>query len=282
MIQSMTGFGSAEINNFKVEVRSLNHRYMEVSVRMPSALMEHEIPLRKLLKERFERGKFDVNVSLTDKRQLKVNINRELAKGIYSAFSDLQKELGIPGPITMDLFTDYRELVLSEDPEYNTESLYEAFRAVADRVEEMRKTEGDALLKELTKRTGRIGELKAEVEGLSREVAASYRETLSRKVSELLAGAVLDEARLAQEVAFLAQKSDITEELARLGSHIGQFLSLLKKGDVIGRRLDFILQEMNREVNTIASKVDDVRIINLSIEMKTELEKLREQAQNIQ
>lgn len=282
MIQSMTGFGSAEANSFKVEIKSLNHRYMDISIRMPSALMEHDIPLRKILRDRFERGKFDVNVSVTDKSKISVNINRELAKGIYSAFSDLREELKVPGPLTMDLFSGFRELLMSEDTDYDTGSLYQAFETALDHVEEMRKTEGEALVKELLRLIGTIAGLRSEIEVLAGKTTAVRMETLSKKIYGLLAGAPLDETRLAQEAAFMAQKSDITEELARLDSHVNQFPALLEKDGAIGRRLDFILQEINREVNTIASKMDDVRIIGLSIEMKTELEKLREQAQNIQ
>ncbi len=281
-MQSMTGFGAAERNGFKVEVRSLNHRYIEISVRMPSVLMEHEIPVRNIIKGRFARGKFDVNISLADKRQLKMGINKELAKGIYDAFSDLQKELTLPGSLNIDFFSGYRELLVAEEPEYDADALYNALNDAVSRVEEMRRTEGETLKKEMESSLKRLADMRNEIEGLSRGLAAHYRETLSKRIAELVSNLSIDETRLAQEVAIIAQKSDITEEMARFRSHIQQFLSALSNGDVIGRKLDFLLQEMNRETNTIASKMDDVRIINLSIEIKTEIEKLREQVQNIQ
>ncbi|MBI3593160.1 MAG: YicC family protein [Nitrospirae bacterium] len=282
LIQSMTGYGAAESNGFKVELKSLNHRYMDISVRMPSVLMEHEIPVRNLIKGRFARGKFDVNISLTGQRQLKVRVNTELAKGIYDTFLSLQKELSIPGSLNIDFFSSYRELLLTEEPEYSTDSLYEALNEAVSRVEEMRKNEGETLRNELRHHAGKIEGLRAEVEKLAGGVVKSYRETLNRKMAELLSNVSIDETRLAQEVALLAQKSDITEEMARLGSHIQQFYAFLSDGDVIGRKLDFLMQEMNREANTIASKMDDVRVINLAIEIKTAIEKLREQVQNIQ
>ncbi|MBZ0155478.1 MAG: YicC family protein [Alphaproteobacteria bacterium] len=282
MIQSMTGFGAAEVGGFKVEVRSLNHRYLEVSVRMPSPLLEHEIPVRNLIKEKFGRGKVDVTVSLTDKRKIRVTLNRELARGLYDAFSDLQRDLSLSGSLSLDLFASYKDLLLAEDSEYNAESLYEALRTAVDRVGEMRAREGETLGKELQRHAERLEELRREVEELARDAAPAYKETLSRRVAELLAGTPLDEARLAQEVALIAQRSDITEEVARLKSHLRQFASILEKGGSVGRKLDFLIQELNREANTIASKVDDVRIINLAIEMKTGIEKLREQVQNIQ
>ncbi|WP_333655021.1 YicC/YloC family endoribonuclease [Dissulfurispira sp.] len=281
-MQSMTGFGAAERDGFKVEVRSLNHRYLEISVRMPSVLMEHEIPVRNIIKGRFARGKFDVNISFADKRQMKMGVNRELAKGIYDAFSDLQKELTLPGSLTIDFFSGYRELLMAEEPEYDTDALYNALNDAVSKVEEMRRTEGDALKKEMESSLKRLTDMRNEIEGLSHGLVAHYRETLSKRIAELVSNLSIDETRLAQEVAIMAQKSDIAEELARFRSHVQQFLSALSNGDVIGRKLDFLLQEMNRETNTVASKMDDVRIINLSIEIKTEIEKLREQVQNIQ
>lgn len=281
-MQSMTGFGAAERDGFKVEVRSLNHRYIEISVRMPSVLVEHEIPVRNIIKERFARGKFDVNISLTDKRQIRMGVNKELAKGIYDAFSDLQKELSLPGHLNIDFFSGYRELLIEEKPDYNADVLYNALNDAVSKVEEMRRTEGETLKKELECSLKRLAGMHNEIEGLLHGLVAHYRETLSKRIAELVSNLSIDETRLAQEVAIMAQKSDIAEELARFRSHMQQFQSALSNGDVIGRKLDFILQEMNRETNTIASKMDDVRVINLSIEIKTEIEKLREQVQNIQ
>lgn len=281
-MQSMTGFGAAERDGFKVEVRSLNHRYMDISVRMPSVLMEHEIPVRNIIKERFARGKFDVNISFADKRQMKMTVNKNMAKGIYDAFSDLQKELSLPGDFNIDFFSGYRELLMAEEPEYDTDALYNALNDAVSKVEEMRRTEGETLKKEMESRLKRLEGIHGEIEGLSKGLVVHYKDALAKKIAELVPNLSIDETMLAQEVAIMAQKSDIAEELARFRSHIQQFQSALSNGDVIGRKLDFILQEMNRETNTVASKMDDVRIINLSIEIKTEVEKLREQVQNIQ
>ncbi len=282
MIQSMTGYGASEVDGLKVEVRSLNHKYIDISVRMPSVLMEHEIPIRNIVKEKFARGKLDVTVSLSEKRQLKVRVNKELAQGIYDTLTDLQKELSLPGSLDIDFFSQYRELIMTEEPEYSAEALYNALRDAVSRVETMRKSEGEILMKELKLHAAKLEELRAEVERLSKGMAQQYKEALSRKVAELISDALFDETRLAQEVALLAQRSDITEELARLGSHIQQLYSFLSDGNAIGRKLDFLMQELHREANTITSKVDDVKIINLAIGMKTEIEKLREQVQNIQ
>jgi len=282
MIQSMTGYGAAERKGFKVEVRSLNHRYVDVNVKMPSFLMEHEIPVRNLIKDRFARGKFDVTISLTDKRQVKVRANKELARDIYDTILDLQKSLSIPGSLDIGFLSWYREFLLTEEPAYSADDLYDALRDAVARVEEMRNKEGEALKKELESHAGRVEGLREEVEVFSRGMAMAHKEVLSRKVAELSSAVTIDETRLAQEVALLAQKSDITEELARLRSHFQQFNAFLSSGEAVGRKLDFLMQEMYREANTIASKADDIRIINLTIEIKTGIEKLKEQVQNIQ
>lgn len=282
MAQGMTGFGSAEKDGFKVEVRSLNHRYIDVSVRMPSVLMEHEMPVRNIIKGTFARGKFDVVVLQTDKRQYNIRMNKELARGLYDAFLDLQKELSLPGSLSIDFFSKYRELLLTEKPELTKESLYDALKDAILRVEEMRKNEGEALKKEMMNRLEKLNVHHGEMEGLSKEIVHSHKEILSKRIAELTFNLSIDDARLAQEVAIVAQRGDISEELARLKSHYQQFYSFLSKEDVIGRRLDFLLQEINREVNTIASKASDIRIINITIDIKTEIEKMREQVQNIQ
>ena len=275
-------FSFAENEGFKVEVRSLNHKYLDVSVRMPSFLMEQEIPIRKLMKEAFERGKIDVSVSLADKRQKKVKVNTDLATEMYKAFMELQKELALPGSLDIGFFSGYRELLLTEESENNTDALFKAVKEAVSRVEGMRKNEGTALEKELRQRLETVAGKRESIEAASKNMIQSYKEKLSKRIAELIQNAPPDETRMAQEVAFIAQKGDISEELARLGSHVRQFGTFLSSDASVGRRLDFLCQEINREVNTIAAKVDDVDIINLTLDMKSELEKLREQVQNIQ
>jgi uncharacterized protein (TIGR00255 family) len=253
---------------------------------MPSFLMEHEIRIRNLVKEQFARGKFDVIISLTDKRQFKVRANKEFAKDVYETILDMQKSLSIPGSLDINFLSWFRDFLLAEEPAYSSDDLYDALRDALARVEEMRGKEGEALKKELELHAGRVETLTAEVEALSRGMAMAHKEVLTRKVADLASTITVDETRLAQEIALLAQKSDITEELARLRSHVLQLKAILSDGmtggGAVGRKLDFLMQEMYREANTIASKADDIRIINLSIEIKTGIEKLKEQVQNIQ
>ncbi|TAN44034.1 MAG: YicC family protein [Nitrospirae bacterium] len=282
MIQSMTGFGAAEVNGIKAEMRSLNHRYLDITVRMPSMMLEHEIPVRNLIRERFSRGKFDITISLTGKRQQNVSINKELMKGIYNAFAEMQRELSIPGDIKIDFFSGYREALLMEDAAFSAEDLYASVKEALGRIDAMRQQEGEALGRELKGHIGLIEELSMKIKEQAGNVASRLKEQISKKVYEIASSLTIDEGRLAQEVALLAQKADIAEELARLKSHLQQFGALLSKKEAIGRKLDFILQEIMRETNTIASKSDDITVINTTIEIKSHIEKLREQAQNIQ
>lgn len=281
-MQSMTGFGASEKEGVKVEVRSLNHKYIDISVKMPSSLAEHEIPVRNIIKEMFSRGKFDVVVSLTDKRRSNVRVNKELAQDMYNAFLELKNALSLSGELGIDIFSAYRDIILTENAEYDTEAFYSSVREALCMIEEMRKNEGENIAEELLRRLKGIGDMHSAMEGLSRETVPRSRELLKKLIAEIAADVSVDENRLAQEIAIMAQKIDITEELTRLKSHMQQFNSFLSEGGAIGRKLDFLLQEMNRETNTIASKADDVRVINLTIELKTEIEKLREQVQNIQ
>ncbi len=277
----MTGFGAAEGDGVKVEVSSLNHRYIDISLKMPSMMLEHEIPVRTLVKEKFSRGKFTITVSMTD-REYKIAVNKELAKEMYEAFSDLQKELSIPGSVSIDFLSGYRDLLITERSEYSAEVLFGALRDALLQTEAMRVREGEKLSEELGKRLRNLQEAVMRIEVIKGDVVDAHKDMLSRRIAELLPAVSIDEARIAQEIALMAQKSDITEELARLRSHLGRFEEVLSEGGVVGKRLDFLLQECHREVNTIASKVNDIRIINYTIDLKSEIEKLREQVQNIQ
>ena len=282
MIKSMTGYGAAEREGFKVEVRTLNHKYLDVSVKMPSYLMEHDLTVRKQIKDAFERGKVDVTISQADRRQKKIKVDAELAREMYNAFSVLQKELALPGKLDISFFAGSREVLMSEEPDAKPESILEALNEAVSKVEEMRDAEGLALEQELRQRLDKVDKSHLEIGAAAKNVLPVYRDRLQKRVSELMTNGLPDETRMAQEIAFIAQKGDISEEIARLGSHISQFSSFLSSGASIGRRLDFLCQEMNREANTISSKMDDIAIINLALDIKAEVERLREQVQNIQ
>lgn len=278
----MTGYGSAEKGEFRVEVRSLNHRFMDINIRMPSDLLKYEIPLRNILKERFSRGKFDVTVSIIQGGHLKIIPDIERARSIYNALKELNRELSLSGDIGIDIMTNFREMILREDFEYNINSLFDAFKEALDNLINMRLEEGKSLLNDLQSRIDSVTRMKASLISLSSELIISMKERLIERVKSLLGDIKIDEGRILQEVAILAEKADISEEITRIDSHLRQMRKLLSEGDTIGRRLDFILQELFREVNTISSKSSDYRVSSIVLEMRAEIERMREQSQNIQ
>lgn len=282
MIQSMTGLGSAEKNGFRVDIRSLNHRHTEIFVKIPTFLLKHEMAIRNLLKEKFRRGRFDVSVSLADSQQISIKANAKIAGEIYRAFDALKKELSLGGTVDLQSILMFKELILSEDIEYSSDDLFEAVNGAISSLYEMRAAEGEALREVMDNILRNLRGMHNQIEICFKNSLHLHRDSLLKKISDLLSTIPVDEARFSQEIAFIAQKSDIAEELTRIKCHIEQFSLVLSTGEEVGRRLDFILQEILREVNTITSKTDILDIINLAIDIKTEVEKLREQSQNIQ
>ncbi len=283
MIQSMTGYGAAEQEGYKVEIRSVNHKGLDISVRMPSLLMQHEIEVRNRIRAAFHRGKIDVMISLTEQRLPGVTVNRQLAKSMHEAFASLQQELSLPGQIGIEFFSGYRDLILQSEPSHDAEALFGVLAGAIQRLRTMRETEGAAMADELSRILDGFEADYVSLCSLAGGVVARLRGKMALKVAELMVNAELDETRLAQEVALIAQRSDITEEIARLRSHIDQYRAAMGSDDAaIGRRVDFLLQEMHREVNTIGSKADEIGIISLTIDMKNAVGRLREQSLNIQ
>lgn len=278
----MTGFGSAEKNSFRVDVRSLNHRYIEIFVKMPFIVSEHEMTLRNMIKERFRRGRFDVNISFTDKPKTSFKANIKAASELYNAFDYLRKELSIEGAIDLKSMLIFKDIILGEDIEYNPDDLFDAFKAAIANLYKMRLKEGKTLRESILDILRNLT-LMHEQMGISFQNSLNaHRDNLKKKISNLLLTMPIDEARLSQEIALIAQRTDITEELERIKSHLKQFAFIISNNDEVGKKLDFILQEILREANTIASKTDILEIINLSIDIKTDVEKLRELVQNIQ
>lgn len=280
-IQGMTGFGSASRDSFRVEIRSLNHRFMDVTMRMPTELSAHELPLREILKGRFERGKFDVNVSIAGAAgRIAVNINTDAAKEVLDSLNRLKGELGIAGEPDIRTLLEFKGLFIKEDVAYDTGALYDAFGEAASELEKMRLKEGEETLRELSLRAASLEVMNGEIEALSPEVMEAGKKKYFERIKELLPGE--EHLKLLQEAAAIAEKADITEEVSRIKNHIVHMKRILSEGGAVGRKLDFLLQELNREANTIASKTDDYRISSLVIEMKAEIEKSREQVQNLQ
>jgi uncharacterized protein (TIGR00255 family) len=278
----MTGFGGAENDDFRVEIRSLNHRFIDILIKMPPYMGQHEIPLRNIIKEKFHRGRIDVSVSTKNHKAIQFKINKELARKIYTALQDLQKELSIPGKINMDTLTGYREFLVEEELKYNIDALYASLNEAVSNLEAMRIREGNFLSEELHKRIESLDMMNNKIKLLIPHEVERCMEKFSERLKLILGTEEIDAGRITQEAATMADKIDITEEVSRIENHIKQFIETLNNGNITGRKLDFLLQEINREVNTLAYKSSNYTISNLVIEMKTELEKMREQVQNIQ
>jgi uncharacterized protein (TIGR00255 family) len=282
MMQSMTGFGASEKGSFRVEMRSLNHRFLEISMKISPRLSQHEIPLRNMVKKRFARGKFDVLVSLKEEENPRVKVHRGLAREIYTSLLMLKEELSLSGTIGIETIAGFRELIVSEEDLPDTDALYPAFTEAMDRVQDMRDREGESIAQDMRSRLERVEHMNAQVSLLCPDVVGKCKERFMERLTLLFGDAQYDEARLLQEAAIIAEKTDISEEITRIQSHVKQMRQILSEGDTIGRKVEFILQELNREVNTVASKANDYRVSSVTVEMKAELEKMREQAQNIQ
>ena len=290
MIKSMTGFGqgSAQGDDFRVrvDIRSVNNRSIDVHTRLPQELASLEVSLKKQVQAVVRRGRVDVAVMVEQLKPAAFEINRPLVSGYLSALSELKREFQLEGEPSLELIAKLPgALQASQDSGALDEKLVAGLTAAVSQalasLTEMRTVEGQELAAELKSRLDNIERQMPAIENEAARLPAVYRERLTKRLQEVVGGQ-LDEARLAQEAVMLADRSDISEEIARLKSHIGQLRDLLHSSDETGKRLDFILQEMNREANTILSKSSDLAISDAAIIIKTEVEKLREQSQNVE
>lgn len=292
MLKSMTGYGKAEEvtdeGKISVEIRSVNHRYGEVSVKLPRQFLAFEGEIKKRIADRFKRGKIDILLvfDLPTGGAFLPQVNFAMAKAYHDAFVALNHHLGIYEPVSVALILAQKDVLSSKemtaDMERISQTLFSTLASAMDSFENMRSMEGEALFAEID---GRITIVSGIVESIAARAplaVAANVERLKERVCKLLVDVQLDEMRLAQEVALLADRMEITEELVRLRSHFNQFDSLMKIDEPVGRKLDFLLQEMNREVNTIGSKANDAAIAAMVIDLKSEMEKVREQIQNIE
>ena len=278
----MTGFGSAEKNGFRVEIRSLNHRFMDITIKAPPYLSQCDVALRNMLKEKFQRGKFDVTVSTDNHRMAQVTINKDMAGKIYTAFKEIQKELSIPGKLDINTLAGYRELLVEENAKYDIDALYTAFREAVSCLEAMRTKEGGMLVEEQRQRAASLKATNDKIKSLMPSLIEQYKAKFSERLRLLLEPREIDNAKVIQEASVVLEKLDISEEVHRIENHVQQLTETLKEGNVMGRKLDFLLQEIGREVNTIAAKSGDYTISSLTVDMKLEIEKMREQVQNLQ
>ncbi|ASS75729.1 YicC family protein [Tumebacillus algifaecis] len=294
MLKSMTGYGRAEATDYGyrvlVEIKAVNHRYAEVMVRMPRDYLMFEDGIKKVILERVSRGRLDcyITIEMTERRGSTVTFDEELAVHFKAVADSLAERLGMAERLSLadllrqpDVVTVRQE---ESDPEQLGHLLMQLTAVAADDLVSMRQAEGARLAQDLVARIARLRELVGAVSVRSPLVVSDYRERLEKRLREALDGQAftLDEARLLTEVAVLADRASIVEELVRLNSHCAQFREMIQGAEPIGRKLDFLVQEMNREVNTIGSKANDLQIAQHVVEMKALLEQVREQIQNVE
>lgn len=292
VIKSMTGYGrSQKILNGRdilVEIRSVNHRYYEYSSRIPRAYNYIDEKLKALLKSKISRGKVDVSVTISniEGRDTEIAINKGVAEGYVNALRSVAEDLNVADDLTLSKLIKLPDIFNVQKTPDNEEEVWNDVSEVAaealERFVAMRETEGEKMRLDVLEKSECIMEMVASVEELSPQTVENYRERLYKKLSEVLESRDIDEQRIVTEAAVFAEKIAVDEETVRLRSHISQLRGLVNSDESIGRKLDFIVQEMNREVNTIGSKAQDLGITKLVVDMKAELEKIREQIQNIE
>lgn len=292
LIKSMTGYGrSVETRNgreFTVEVRSVNNRYLDCAVRLPRLVTFGEDAVKQAVKNTISRGKVDVFVSVRSEggEQGTVTLNTALAEGYLAAMRQMAETFGLENDVKVSDLSRLPEVFTVDKPEVDEEALLADLMAVTNEAlagyDAMRTTEGAALDHDLRSRGARILELVGQVEKQSPKTVSDYRARLEAKLREVLANTAIDESRILTEAAIFADKVAVDEETVRLRSHLNQMNAMLDAGGAVGRKLDFLLQEMNREANTIGSKCTDVAVARIVVDIKAELEKIREQVQNVE
>jgi len=292
MIKSMTGFGRSEIvkgnRKISVEIKSVNHRYLEAGIKMPKKLNVFESRMRDLLKKYATRGKIDIFINYEDDSESQVNLkfNQNIADEYMAIFNNMSEKYNLKNDMTVGGLARFPEVITMDEVQEDEEELWhfieEAMKVALEQFVNTRILEGENLKKDLLGKLDHMEELVAFVEKRSPEIMKEYRSKLESKVKELLGDTTIDESRIATEVIIYADKICVDEETVRLRSHIEHARKCLNEDGGIGRKMDFIAQEMNREANTILSKANDIEISNAAIDLKTEIEKVREQIQNIE
>lgn len=293
MIKSMTSFGRAQSEEgtdsyFSIEMKSVNHRYLDINIRMPRMMLALEEKIRSIISKKLNRGKVDVFINYKNygNNAGKANLNMALAKDYYDCLKQIQKELSIIDDVSTTQIGRFPDVITLQEPEENLDNIFNEISPLIESalnlMEEMRNREGEKLKEDILSKIQIIETYVEEIEKVADNIPKNYKKKLEERLSELLYGVNIDESRIALEVAILSDKAAVDEEITRLRSHLSQIKSTLYIDEPIGRKLDFIIQEMNREANTIASKSTDIHMTNKVIEVKNTIEKIREQVQNIE
>lgn len=291
-MQSMTGYGRSEVRHahlaLTIEARSVNHRYLDVNVRVPRLYTPLEARIKQRVGTYFTRGRIDVTLTQQDQREARraVALDETLAQQYFEALQQLQKVLRLPGTIDLNMMVGLRDLwnvgEASTDVEGDWEIMAQGVDEALQALQQMRRQEGEVLSRDCHLRLQMMAQELQTIRQRVPEVVVEYRERLEQRVKDLFAQFELDPSRVAQEAILFAERADITEELTRLDAHLHASARLLSSSEAVGRKMDFLVQEMNREVNTIGSKSNDTAIAHSVVELKSELERLREQIQNIE
>lgn len=291
-MKSMTGYGRArettDLREIVVEVRAVNHRYLDVNVKAPRGYGFLEDALKKMASNKISRGKVDVYVSVTDlsARETTITLNEELAKSYFNALVELRDELHLTDDISVMNVARMPDVLVSQrvdvDADALTNEVGKIFDSAVEQFDKMRETEGKKLAQDVSNRMQTILDIVEQIEIRSPERVQAYREKLEKRMNEILADLTIDPQRILLEAAIFADKTAVDEETVRLRSHLDQLESMLNEQNPVGRKLDFLVQEMNREANTIGSKANDSILANYVISLKAEIEKIREQIQNIE
>lgn len=293
MIKSMTGFGrgqfSDDLYSFKVEIKAVNHRYNDLSIKMPKHMNYLEEKIKKIIKKKINRGKVDVYINLeyVEESPIDIKVDINLAKSYKEALEMLSNELELDSDIRINNILSMSDIIKTEKKELDEDKIWlclkDALEMAVKDIMVMKISEGEELKKDMVSHLDKIEELLIKIEERSPLVTIEYKEKLKERVANLLdKDGEVDEDRINSEIVYFADKSNINEEIIRLKSHLKQFLSILKENDPVGRKLDFLIQEMNREINTIGSKASDMVISQNVVEVKSEIEQIREQVQNVE
>jgi uncharacterized protein (TIGR00255 family) len=292
-MNSMTGFGrgtaSGDAFEVSVEMKTVNNRFLDVVLKLGSELQSLEAPLKKLISARLSRGRVDVGVQYDRTQEISYELNRPVISGYLNALNELKSEFSIGGDPDINVIARLPNIFNVKKDEAGSDFMMAVGNAVSaalDDLEMMRSSEGEMLKTELSERLSNIEKLTEAIESETGNIAEEYRQRLTKRITELLARTEsqieLDQGRLAQEVAYLADRADISEEIARLRTHIEHFRSIMDEEKEVGKRLDFLTQELNREANTITSKTNNMIVKENALQAKSEIEKIREQVQNVE
>ena len=294
MIKSMTGYGRTEsvvnMRKYIIEIKSLNHRYLEISLRLPASLSSLELDIKKRISGRFTRGRVEASVRMDSEYgsvgEGRYELNLPLVRNYYDLLVQMRDEFNLKDEITLRMIAASRDAYVLKESGPDVSAIWgdleEVIERAMDALIEMRKREGENICRDLMVRIDLITKSLDSIALRAPQVVLDYQKRFAERVKELSGGLALDEIRLVQEIAIMADRSDITEEIVRFKSHILQFQDLLEGDDAAGRNIDFLIQEMNREINTIGSKSADTEISRKVIEIKAELARIREQVQNIE